>query len=139
MRALYATLMGQHKLRMSEPLEIIAYRSDKDFSQAAPLRNGGPITDPAFVPPGDDRVFIVLNLFDPDSWRGAEVAENGRARCKKPRNATPLGPGHHRRGHHGRGYLARNFSEFMTRTASGGMDVAQGATARKENRRPSLQ
>jgi len=72
MRAMYGALMGQHKLRMSEPLEIIAFKSDKDYSQVAPMRNGGPITDSAFVLPGDDRIFIVLNLFQPDSWRGAE-------------------------------------------------------------------
>src|SRR6266851_1185990 len=72
MRAMYGTLMGQHKLRMSEPLEIIAFRSDKDFAQIAPLRDGQPITDPAFVLTGDERIFVVLNLFEPDSWRGAE-------------------------------------------------------------------
>jgi tetratricopeptide (TPR) repeat protein len=72
MRAMYGTLMGQRKLRMSEPLEIIAIKSDKDYSQVSPMRDGSPISDPAFVLPGDDRIFIVLNLFLPDSWRGAE-------------------------------------------------------------------
>jgi tetratricopeptide (TPR) repeat protein len=72
MRAMYGALMGQRKLRMSEPLEIIAFKSDKDYSQVAPMRNGGAITDPAFVLNGDDRIFIVLNLLQPDSWRGAE-------------------------------------------------------------------
>ncbi len=72
MRAMYGALMGQHKLRMSEPLEIIAIHSDNDYSKIAPMRGEQPISDPAFILPGDDRIFIVLNLFQPDSWRGAE-------------------------------------------------------------------
>jgi tetratricopeptide (TPR) repeat protein len=69
MRAMYGTLMGQHKLRMSEPMEIIAFKSDKDFAQVAPMKGGQPITVPAFWLTGDDRIFVVLNLFEPDSWR----------------------------------------------------------------------
>ncbi len=72
MRAMYGTLMGQHKLRMSEPLEIIAFKSDKDFAQVAPLKGGQPTGAPAFWVPGDDRIFVVLNLFEPDSWRAVE-------------------------------------------------------------------
>jgi tetratricopeptide (TPR) repeat protein len=69
MRAMFGALLGQHKLKMSEPLEIIAFRSDKDFAQIAPIRGGKPITDPAFVLTGDDRIFVVLDLFETDSWR----------------------------------------------------------------------
>jgi tetratricopeptide (TPR) repeat protein len=72
MRGMFGALLGQHKLKMSEPLEIIAFRSDKDFAQIAPMRNGQPITDPAFVLTGDDRIFVVLNLFEPDSWRAVQ-------------------------------------------------------------------
>jgi hypothetical protein len=72
MRAMYGTLMGQHKLRMSEPMEIIALKGDKDFAQVAPMKNGQPITAPAFWLTGDDRIFVVLNLFLPDSWRAVE-------------------------------------------------------------------
>src|SRR5579863_2455749 len=72
LRAMYGTLLGQRKQRMSEPMDIIAFKSDKDFAQIAPLRDGQPITDPAFVLNGDDRIFLVLDLFQPDSWRGTE-------------------------------------------------------------------
>src|SRR5216683_2361449 len=72
MRGMFGALLGQHKLKMSEPLEIIAFRSDKDFAQIAPIRGGKPITDPAFVLTGDDRIFVVLDLFEPDSWRAVE-------------------------------------------------------------------
>src|SRR6266852_2499943 len=69
MRAMFGQLLSQHKLRMSEPLEIIAIRSDKDYAQLAPLRDGKPITAPAFFLTYDDRIFVVLDLFEPDSWR----------------------------------------------------------------------
>ena len=72
MRAMFGQLLSQHKLRMSEPLEIIAIRSDKDYAQAAPLRDGKPITAPAFVLADEDRIFVVLDLFEPDSWRAVE-------------------------------------------------------------------
>ena len=72
MRAFYGALMGQRKLRMAEPMEIIAFKSDKDFVQAAPMKGGQPITAPAFWLTGDDRIFVVLNLFMPDSWRAVE-------------------------------------------------------------------
>ncbi len=72
MRAFYGALMGQHRLRMSEPMEIIAFKSDKDFAQVAPMKGGQPISVPAFWLTGDDRIFVVLNLFLPDSWRAVE-------------------------------------------------------------------
>ena len=72
MRTMYGTLLSQRKLRMSEPLEIIAFRSDKDYAQVAPLRDGQPITAPAFVLTDDDRIFVVLDLFQPDSWRAVQ-------------------------------------------------------------------
>ena len=72
MRGMFGALLGQHKLRMSEPLEIIAFRSDKDFAQIAPLRDGKPITAPAFVLTDEDRIFVVLDLSEPDSWRAVE-------------------------------------------------------------------
>src|SRR6266849_4414654 len=62
MRAMYGTLLSQHKLRMSEPLEIIAFKSDKDYAQLAPLRDGQPITAPAFFLAGEGRIYIVLNF-----------------------------------------------------------------------------
>ena len=72
MRALFGQLLSRSKLRMSEPLEIIAIRGDKDYAQVAPLVNGKPTKAPAFFLAGEDRIFIVLNLFEPDSWRAVE-------------------------------------------------------------------
>ena len=72
MRAIFGQLLMRTKLRMSEPIEIIAIRSDKDYAQIAPLVNGQPTTIPGFWITGEDRVFVVLNLFEPDSWRAVE-------------------------------------------------------------------
>jgi tetratricopeptide (TPR) repeat protein len=72
MRALFGQLLSRSKLRMSEPLEIIAIRGDKDYAQLAPLVNGQPTQAPSFFLTGEDRIFIVLNLFEPESWRAVE-------------------------------------------------------------------
>ena len=49
MRALFGQLLSRTKLRMSEPMEIIAIRSDKDYAQLAPFVNGQPTKAPAFL------------------------------------------------------------------------------------------
>lgn len=72
MRVLFGQLLMRSKLRMSQPMEIIAIRSDKDYAQIAPLVNGQPTKAPGFWISGEDRIFIVLNLFEPDSWRAVE-------------------------------------------------------------------
>ncbi len=48
MRAIFGQLLSRSKLRMSEPIEIIAIRGDKDFSQLAPQVDGKPITSTGF-------------------------------------------------------------------------------------------
>jgi tetratricopeptide (TPR) repeat protein len=72
MRALFGQLLSRTKLRMSEPLEIIAISSDKDYAQLAPLVNGQPIDSRGFWLSGEDRIFVVLNVSEPDSWRAVE-------------------------------------------------------------------
>lgn len=57
---------------MSEPLEIIAIRGDKDYANLAPLVGGKAIDSAGFWLSGEDRVFIVLNLSQPDPWRAVE-------------------------------------------------------------------
>src|SRR6266480_6560514 len=72
MRAAFGQLLMRQRLRLAEPIEIIALRSDKDYAQIAPLVNGDPTQAPAFFLAGEDRVFIVLNLALPESWRAVE-------------------------------------------------------------------
>src|SRR5580700_6211430 len=99
MRAVFASLLGKERLNQSIPLTILAFKSDKTYYQVAPLvhvaattpgqinpqagsiqsnstsgdkappENLQPISVPGFFLPGDDQDFIVLNLFEDESWR----------------------------------------------------------------------
>src|SRR5271169_3435020 len=69
MRAVFATLLGKERLNQSVPLTILAFKNDKSYYQLAPLRQGQPIDVPGFFLPGEDQDFIVLNLFEEESWR----------------------------------------------------------------------
>jgi hypothetical protein len=69
MRSVFATLLMKERLNEPVPLTIVAFKSDKDYYQCAPLRQGQPIDVPGFFLPGDDQNFIVLNLFEDESWR----------------------------------------------------------------------
>src|SRR5215470_8575593 len=62
LRAVFGQLLTRNRLRMAEPIEIIAFRNDKDYAQAAPLVNGDPTQAPGFFLGGEDRIFITLNL-----------------------------------------------------------------------------
>lgn len=79
MRAVFGTLLMKERLNDSEPLTILAFKNDKDYYQSAPLQKAQgsqsntaqlqPISVPGFFVPGEDQNFIVLNLFEVDSWR----------------------------------------------------------------------
>jgi hypothetical protein len=69
MRAVFATLLMKDRLNEPLPLTILAFKNDKNYYQTAPLRQGQPIAVPGFFLPGDDQNFIVLNLFEEESWR----------------------------------------------------------------------
>jgi tetratricopeptide (TPR) repeat protein len=72
MRSIFGQLLSRSKLRMSEPMEIIAIRGDKDYAQLAPQVDGKAINSAGFWLSGEGRIFVVLNLFEPNSWRGVE-------------------------------------------------------------------
>jgi len=69
MRAVFGQLLLKNKLKMPEPLEIIALKTDKEYVQIASVRDGQTIPEPGFFLPGEDRNYIVLNLFEDESWR----------------------------------------------------------------------
>lgn len=74
MRAVFAGLLMKDRLNEPVPLTILAFKNDKDYYQSAPLRKGQdnqlqPISVPGFFVPGEDQNFIVLNLFEEESWR----------------------------------------------------------------------
>lgn len=69
MRAIFASLLTKERLNQPVPLAILALKNDRLFYQAAPLRQGQPVTVPGFFLPGEDQDFIVLNLFEDEPWR----------------------------------------------------------------------
>jgi hypothetical protein len=69
MRAVFASLLMRDRLNQSLPLTILAFKSDKTYYQSAPLHEGQPIRAPGFFVPGEDQNYIVLNLFEEESWR----------------------------------------------------------------------
>ena len=68
MRGVFSQLMMRQKVRMSQPIEILALQNPVTYGQLAP--EGTSL--PAFFLRGEERVFIVLNTSVPDSWRAIE-------------------------------------------------------------------
>jgi tetratricopeptide (TPR) repeat protein len=69
MRAIFATLLMKERLNEPVPLTIFAFRNDKNYYQSAPQHQGQPVEVPGFFLPGEDQNFVVLNLFEEESWR----------------------------------------------------------------------
>jgi tetratricopeptide (TPR) repeat protein len=69
MRAVFGELLVRQKLILPEPLDVIAFKEDKEYREAAPSRLGPSASTPGFFIPGDDRNYIVLDLAADDSWR----------------------------------------------------------------------
>ena len=69
MRSVFAGLISKDRLNQPLPLTILAFKNDKSYYQAAPLRGGQPINVPGFFLPGEDQDFIVLNLSEDEPWR----------------------------------------------------------------------
>jgi Flp pilus assembly protein TadD len=68
MRGVFSQLMMRQKIRMSQPIEILALQNPVTYGQLAPQGT----SLPAFFLRGEERVFIVLNTSVPDSWRAIE-------------------------------------------------------------------
>jgi tetratricopeptide (TPR) repeat protein len=66
MRTLFGQMLLRDKLKMPVPITVIALKSDKYFGLVAPTKQN---MQKAFYVPGSDRIYIVLNLFEPDPWR----------------------------------------------------------------------
>ena len=66
MRAVFGQLLLRDKLKMPVPITVIALKSDKQYGLVAPAKQA---LASGFYVPGSDRVYIVLNLFEPDAWR----------------------------------------------------------------------
>jgi len=62
MREVCVELLMKNRLNWSQPIEIIALKSDDEFSKVAPTRQDETITRGGFFIPGEDRDYFVLNL-----------------------------------------------------------------------------
>jgi tetratricopeptide (TPR) repeat protein len=69
MRAVFGQLFMKTKLILSQPLDIIALKSDEEYIRVAPIRERRPISAPGFFLAGTDRDYIVLDLSADESWR----------------------------------------------------------------------
>ena len=69
MRSVIGHQLMKTKLHLSLPLDIIGVKSDDEYIQIAPVRDGRPISSTGFFLHGDDRNYIVLNLADDKSWQ----------------------------------------------------------------------
>ncbi len=69
MRSVAGRLLLRTRLTMPVPLTVIALKNDKEYAEIAPLVKGQPTSSPAFLLNGDDRAWIVLNLFADEPWR----------------------------------------------------------------------
>jgi hypothetical protein len=68
MRAEFAQLLYKSRINMSEPIDIIAFRSEDEYEKVAPARQGSGL-GAAFCIPAHDRYYFVLNLSQNESWR----------------------------------------------------------------------
>jgi tetratricopeptide (TPR) repeat protein len=68
MRAVFGQLLGRSRINMSEPVDILAFRSDEEYSKVVPNRPGQGLAAGFFIP-GEDRGYFVLNLSKEESWR----------------------------------------------------------------------
>jgi tetratricopeptide (TPR) repeat protein len=68
MRAVFAQLLYKNRLNTPEPIDIIAFKSDDEYSKVAPQRQGVGLGSAFFIA-GDDRYYFVLNLSKDESWR----------------------------------------------------------------------
>lgn len=66
MRAAFGQVLLRQKLKMPVPITVIALKSDKHFGIVAPTRQN---MGKGFYVPGNDRIYVVLNLFESDPWR----------------------------------------------------------------------
>ncbi len=69
MRSVFGQLLGRSKVTISEPVDILALRSDDEYAKVAPIRQGQPVASPSFFVPGQDRNYFVLNVSKDESWR----------------------------------------------------------------------
>lgn len=70
MRVVFGELMTNAKVNTPIPLQIVAFRNNRELKQVAPLWHGKPIDVAGLFVPGNDRCFILLDLGTENPWDG---------------------------------------------------------------------
>jgi tetratricopeptide (TPR) repeat protein len=68
MRAAFGVLFSRLKVNIPVPLQIVAFRNQKEFRGFAPLWKGKPLELAGFFQGAEDRDFIALDLSSPAGW-----------------------------------------------------------------------
>src|SRR5450755_4232228 len=68
MRSLFGKLMTDGNVNLPVPLQIVAFRSQKEMRQMAPVFNGRPTEMAGLFQGGEDRNFIMLDMSVEDPW-----------------------------------------------------------------------
>ena len=68
MRAGFASIFQKATVNLPVPLQIVAFRSNKELRQYGPVYNGKAVELAGFFQMGEDRNFIALDLSAPNGW-----------------------------------------------------------------------
>jgi len=68
MRAIFGQLMLKDKVNIPVPLQIIAFRNNKELKQHGPLYNGKAVEVAGFFQQATDRDYILLDTSGEDNW-----------------------------------------------------------------------
>jgi tetratricopeptide (TPR) repeat protein len=68
MRAVFGQLLMKSRVNMPQPIDIIAFKSDDEYEEAAPSGQGSGVGAGFFLP-GENRAYFALNLSHEESWR----------------------------------------------------------------------
>jgi tetratricopeptide (TPR) repeat protein len=69
MRAVFGALMTKAKVTLPTPLQIVAFRNDKEMRQFVPLWRGKPTQVSGLFMGNEDRSFILLDMSVEDPWQ----------------------------------------------------------------------
>lgn len=68
MRAVFGNLVGQKKVTLPVPLQIVAFRNTREMRQVAPIFHGKPTQVAGLFQGGGDRSFIMLDMSADNPW-----------------------------------------------------------------------
>src|SRR6266481_4805126 len=69
MRAAFAVLYPNVKVRVNVPLQIIAFRKTKEMREVGPVFQGKPVEVAGYYQRGPGTAYIALDLSTEDSWQ----------------------------------------------------------------------